>query len=351
MFTKRLPLLVLLATLFFPALSNVAVAADDENCLMCHKYRKMGRITEEGARKYYYVDEPEFMQTVHFNVKCRDCHDYIDRIPHKEVAEGVNCAKECHIKNPATGKFFSHKMIDETYQKSVHGRPKLPEGTNADMDKDKPYCIYCHINPKYNPGEKDPPVWITKRCVVCHEDEEFVNHWYSHTARRIKEVMREPKEVVALCSSCHEDEEMMHKHKLEGKALHAADSYKASFHGSMVKLGWGKPAHCLSCHADADNYFLSVHDIRKADDPKATIHPDNRHKICAKCHKGSGKNYATIDEVHYNPHVNHPIEFYVEEFFFWLTAGSFFALILLITLDHNRRMWDKIRGKGHGGHW
>lgn len=349
MFTKRLPLLVLLVTLFLAVLSNAAIASDDENCFMCHKYRKMGRITEDGARKYYYVDEPEFMQTVHFNVKCRDCHDYVDRIPHKEVVEGVNCAKECHIKNPATGKYFSHKMIDETYQKSAHGRPKIPVGPDAEKDKDKPYCIYCHINPKYNPGEKTPPQWITGRCVVCHEEEEWVNHWYLHTARRIKEVQREPMEVVELCSSCHDDKDMLRKHKLGEKSLHAAESYKASLHGSFVKLGWGKPAHCLSCHADADNYFMSVHDIRKEEDPKSTIHTNNRKKVCAGCHKGATDNFAKITEVHNIPKENSAIEFYVYEFFFWLVAGAFFAMTFRVVLEHNRKIIDRIFKKGHHG--
>lgn len=35
--------------------SPVAAFEDDEGCLLCHKYPKMGRITEDGARRSYYV--------------------------------------------------------------------------------------------------------------------------------------------------------------------------------------------------------------------------------------------------------------------------------------------------------
>lgn len=366
-------LLSLAAITFFTGMApEKAVAADDENCLMCHKYQKLGRITGDGARRFYYVAEHEFMQTVHYNVRCRDCHDYIDQIPHSEVKEGVNCAKQCHIKNPATGKYFSHKQIDDVYQESSHGRPKIPSGPEAELQDNKPYCIYCHTNPKYNPAEKEIPKQISDRCVVCHEDDRWVDHWYSHTARRINEVKRSPSEIVELCSSCHGNEKKMADH-LETKAYlagtdshgeeggheehpekftQAAKSYKASFHGAFNKMGWDKPANCLSCHAEAENYYLTVHDIRGAKDPKSTVHLDNRDKTCAKCHKGTdkNKNFSQIDEVHYNPHANSVIEMYVEEFFFWLTSLSFFVLVGAILIDHHRRMWDKIMGKEHVSH-
>lgn len=360
-----LPLLI--SSLFVFCFSQPVNAADDENCLMCHKYRKLGRITGDGARRFYYVDEHEFMKTVHFNVRCRDCHDYIDRIPHAEVKEGVNCAKTCHIKNPATGKYFSHKPINDVYQQSAHGRPKVPAGPEAELQENKPYCVYCHINPKYNPAESTIPEEITGRCVVCHEDGRWVDHWYSHTSRRIKEVKRSPQEVVSLCSSCHNDEAYMKEHLEtkkylgldkhgeegehgDGKFIEAAKGYKASFHGSFNKLGWEKPAHCLSCHADNSNYYLNVHDIRGPQDPQSSVHPDNREKVCAKCHKGTGKNYSRINEVHYIPHANSKIEYYIEEFFFWLTSLAFFGLVFAITIDHHRRLWDKFRGVDHGKH-
>ena len=94
--------------------SNTSYAAfeDDEGCLMCHKYPNMARITDDGARRSYYVMPEVFSNTVHRNVPCRDCHTYIKELPHKPVDTGVTCNTECHsIKNPATGKPFSHGVI------------------------------------------------------------------------------------------------------------------------------------------------------------------------------------------------------------------------------------------------
>ena len=353
---KLLSLLVLTITatiMFSISVPETVIAADDENCLMCHRYRKNGRITEDGNRKYYYVEESEFMQTVHFNVRCRDCHFYIDKIPHGEVTEGVNCARECHIKNPATGKYFSHKQIDDVYQKSAHGRSKVvPEDAEGNDDK-KPYCIYCHINPKYDPDEKGQSQADIDRCNVCHDNEKWVNHWYSHTARRVKQVQKSPEDIITLCSSCHADEYMMRSledddgKKKDEKFIKAAKSYDDSLHGSFVKLGWEKPAHCLSCHAKQDNYYLNVHDIRGVDDAKSSIHLDNRAETCAKCHKGGGKNFAKITEVHNAPKESSIYEYIIYEAFFWLVAGAFFVMTGRITLEHNRKIIDRLFKKGH----
>ena len=80
---------------------------DEEGCLLCHKYPKMGRVTDDGARRSYYVMPHVFSKTVHRRVPCRDCHNYIEELPHREVETGVSCNTECHsVKNPATGKKF-----------------------------------------------------------------------------------------------------------------------------------------------------------------------------------------------------------------------------------------------------
>ncbi len=274
---------------------------DDEACLMCHKYPKMGRVTEEGIQKSYYVMPHVFSKTVHRNVPCRDCHSYIKELPHKPVTEGVTCNSECHsIKNPATGKPFSHKPIYDVFKKSVHGREKVASGNDAD----KPYCIQCHTNPLYNPKEEVPPKHIVDRCVVCHEDVKFAEKWYNHTSRRIREVRRSSQEIVEMCSSCHSDKQMLDRHqqsaKEEGrelgrKFLIAAESYKESFHGKMAKYGSAKVANCLDCHASAVNYYLSVHELLPSRDPRSAVSAENRVQTCKQCHIRADKNYAELD--------------------------------------------------------
>ncbi len=279
---------------------------DEEGCLMCHKYPKMARVTEGGARRSYYVMPEVYGDTVHRNVECGDCHSYIKQLPHRDVEEGVKCDSECHsIKNPATGKYFTHKPIADIYKKSVHGRAKVVSG----HDQDKPYCVTCHRNPVYNPAEIVAPKKVLERCIICHEDRKFVVSWYKHTSRRIKEVKRSKGEIVALCSTCHGDKRLVERHlkaaEEEGRELGrkypiAVESYNRSFHGKVTRYGLTKAANCLDCHADAENYFLSVHNIRPSRDPKAPTHIDIKVNTCNRCHTRSYKFYAALD-----PHPSH----------------------------------------------
>lgn len=291
--------LLLLSVVFYA--DTLFAFEDDSGCLLCHKYPKMGRITEDGIKRSYNVIPGMFSSTVHRNVPCTDCHSYIKQLPHREVETGVTCNAECHsVKNPATGKNFTHKSIYDKYKGSVHGREKIAEG----LDADKPYCVTCHTNPVSNPNESKPPKYIVDRCVVCHEDREFVTNWYTHTSRRIREVKRSPDEIVQLCSNCHSDQQLVDRHvkaaKKEGRELGrkfpiAVESYEESFHGKVTRYGFTKAANCLDCHAEQENYYMNVHDIRPSRDPKSPVHLDNKVNTCRRCHIHADENYADLD--------------------------------------------------------
>lgn len=291
---------------------------DSDGCLMCHKYPRMGRVTGDGALRTYYIVPEVFARTVHRNVPCRDCHTTIKELPHKPVKEGVTCNTECHsVKNPATGKPFSHKAIYDTYRESVHGREKQARGAEAD----KPYCISCHTNPLYNPAELAPPQTITDRCTLCHENRNFVNRWYNHTSRRIREVRRTPEQIVQLCSTCHDDRKMVERHRqkaqTEGRELGrkfpvAVQSYDESFHGKMVKYGYRGAANCLDCHVDQKNYYLSVHDIRPSRDPKSPMHADRRLGTCQRCHTTADQDYARLDPHPTSGRHDNPFRYWAE---------------------------------------
>lgn len=295
------PICLLLLCLCAPAVMAVFEFEDEGGCLLCHKYPKMARVTEDGARRSYYVIPEVFSNTVHRNVECGDCHSYINQLPHREVKTGVTCDSECHsVDNPATGKSFSHKAIVKVYMQSVHAREKVATG----HDQDKPYCVTCHRNPVYNPEETTPPKKIIDRCVICHEDKKFVVSWYKHTSRRIKEVKRSSEEIVALCSACHGDKRLVQRHlraaKEEGRKLGrkyeiAVESYNNSFHGKVTHYGFHKAANCLDCHAKADNYFVNVHKILPSRDPRATTNINNRVETCKRCHTHADANYAALD--------------------------------------------------------
>ncbi len=318
---------------------------DEENCLMCHKYRKMGRVTEDGVLRSYTIVPEIFSRTVHRNVPCRDCHTEIKELPHKPVAKGVSCDTECHsIKNPATGRPFSHKTIVEVYRKSNHGREKNEEGP----DRDKPYCIACHTNPLYNPAEEQPPARIVDRCVVCHEKRKFVNAWYNHTSRRIREVRRSSEEIVVLCSSCHGDKKLVDRRLKtaaeEGRPMGrkfplAVESYDGSFHGKMTRYGFAKAANCLDCHADAGNYYLSVHEMRPSRDERSSVGRGNRIKTCQRCHPYADASFGAIDPHPTADRTDNPFRHYVEKGYGlagYLVPTGMLALAMFETIGRRR---------------
>ncbi len=110
--------LVIMILLFSSSQTN---AADEYNCLMCHKHRYSGRIDQDGKRWNYHVDEVIYAHSVHRKIECVDCHTYITKIPHDPVTQEVNCANQCHIKAPFAQEKFSHKKIINIYNESAHG--------------------------------------------------------------------------------------------------------------------------------------------------------------------------------------------------------------------------------------
>lgn len=335
------------ALLVFPAREPSAAQRfeDDEACLACHQYPKMKRTDEDGTLRSFHVSADVFSVTVHRNVPCRDCHTGIRQIPHQPVTTGVNCADTCHsINNPATGRPFSHAAIVEPYMKSIHGRDKVATG----FDARKPYCVYCHTNPPYDANRPVPPEEVVSRCVVCHENRDFAVRWYRHTGRRILEVHRTSEEVVALCSSCHGDPRMIDAavihaqqtgEELGRKFTDAVASYDRSFHGKLAGLGLADAANCLDCHADADDYYRSVHAILPSSNPAAPTSDDKRVATCKRCHTGAGPNYASLD-----PHPEEGAESWpwlklFQEVYGFLTPiiiVSFIGLAMFETLGRRR---------------
>ncbi len=314
-----------------------ADAADKENCLMCHKYRQIGRIDETGRKKSYYVNENIYGNTTHRNVPCRDCHSYIDKLPHDPVTEEVNCANECHIKPPFAKENFSHKKIIDVYNKSVHG---LKEDDPEELKSAKPYCKYCHLNPIYTRVQEDRISFeeTLSRCLNCHE-RKGVTQAYKHITHRLRsKTSRSPQQIVQLCSkNCHADLVLMKRFNVSHESLEAVATYNESIHGKAIGLGSTEAADCVSCHATS-----AIHDIYKKDETHSTVHKENLINTCRQCHEDVNERFAQID-VHsaIEPHEK-PLLYSINFGLTFAFYGSVLGLLALALIETIGRKKDGI---------
>ena len=269
------------------------VVTDTENCLFCHRYPNMGRYDKSGNKRIYYVNEKLFASSVHGKLRCKSCHAGLDQIPHTNVKK-VDCSSSCHIKEPSTGKEFSHSNMVDKFRASVHG-----VGTSGNQKRhpeDLPTCKYCHDNPMYRSPEG---IWgqsnalineTLARCMGCHTSSHWAERFYSHFTHRMRK-RRSQEEIVALCTSCHEDQEKMARHGLE-----SIGTYKDTFHWIQVQYGVKDAPDCISCHTPVG---YSAHDIRPRTDRISPINMDNRVRTCSNqggvqsCHPGATTQFAS----------------------------------------------------------
>lgn len=318
-------------------------AADKENCLMCHKYRFVGRIDENGKHINYNVDEHLYGNSVHRNIPCRDCHTYITKLPHDPVTEEVNCANQCHVKPPFAEENFSHKKIIDTYNRSVHG---IKPDDSPELKQAKPYCKFCHLNPLYERVDEKRIAFeeTLLRCQNCHQ-KSGVTQAYIHMTHRLRhKTSRSPQQIVELCSKCHEDVELMKKLNVSKISLTSVETYNRSIHGKSVMLGSQQAADCISCHATN-----ALHDIYKKDNKQATIYENNLETTCKQCHLKSNKKFVQIAVHPLVTRQETPALHLVSIALELALYGTVFGLIGLMLLETYGRKKDGIKWQIRGG--
>jgi len=275
------------------AVAESDMVSDAENCLLCHRYPNMGRYDEKGLKRILYVNDKQFIMSVHGNLKCKSCHVGLDKIPHTNV-DKVDCSAQCHIREPSTNREFSHENMVKKFEMSVHGKGKKEKP--KPFPEDLPTCTYCHDNTIYNTPDG---IWgksqalsneTLARCAGCHTKIGWAENFYKHFTHRMRR-RRSPDEVVRLCTSCHEDKDKMLRHGLE-----TIDTYKDTFHWTQVKFGVDNAPDCISCHVPVG---YTTHEILPKNDPMSPINIRNRLNTCTHqgglqtCHPGATPKFAT----------------------------------------------------------
>jgi len=333
-----LVLLVFLGVTILPGLPGEADAADELNCIMCHKYRGLSRITEKGKFRLFYINEIMFKSGPHAKVKCNDCHRDITEVPH-EPAKPVNCTIRCHIIEPSGQKRFTHESVEDNLFMSAHSKYDK-DGNLKEHHEDYPHCKDCHVMPLYRPLSffKGVKPGISERamgrCRTCHRTGNFVDTFYTHVTSRLQKT-RAPKEIAAICARCHGDKELRKRHDLDD----VVGSYFETFLGKAVSHGSEHTPDCVDCHIrPGDN----VHLIQSKESPTAAINIKNRHMACQaiECHPEAGDNIAGYHvHVTYDDPEKYPVEYYLLKFFTFLTASVMYFFVGFIFLELLRRLF------------
>lgn len=272
---RTISIIIGLGALFYCSLPLIAIAADEEGCVICHKYPGLARIDQQtGNLRLFYVDDHQYKNSVHGKILCRNCHLKLDVIPHTNTAK-VNCSTKCHLKEPSTDREFSHGDIYQELNLSVHGLG--PENNPKKFSEDMPQCTDCHLNTVLQPvtGVLDQEAGISadalRRCIGCHTEKEWANRYYQHFTHRLHR-SKTSLETVKLCLACHQKAEKMARH-----GLIATDNYRDTFHWKGVLYGDANAPDCLSCHAPVG---YTIHAMTSGRNPQSPVHTKNLQKTC-----------------------------------------------------------------------
>jgi hypothetical protein len=172
-----------------------AQAAENADCLNCHKNSRLSKGKKDGSLLSLYVNEEAFKASVHgaAGMGCTDCHQ--EAKPNVHPAEGftpVGCAS-CHPDQV------------EAYKKTTHGM------VWESGDERAPMCQDCHTS-HYIRKINDPqsPVQASRlpeACVKCHEQakipEGFLTALATYRVTGHRKVNLGDRYEMKRCVNCH----------------------------------------------------------------------------------------------------------------------------------------------------
>jgi cytochrome b subunit of formate dehydrogenase len=302
----------------------------NDTCLGCHGNEGFAAPGKDGGMRPLHVIRDKFGNSVHGKRSCVECHTDITEIPHKTgVTHTVNCVT-CHDSlwktAQAENKTQEHARLGvvvqqiDHYVKSVHARPNRDDQSRVNAT-----CYDCHSpHYVYTKGSIERAEWrlgIPDVCGGCHarEREQYA------TSVHGKAVLNDRNPAAAICSDCHTTHDVADPTKDAARlqitkncgGCHADNlkTYTGTYHGQVNTLGYAYTAKCFDCHGS--------HDVLRVDDPKSSMHPDNRLKNCQKCHEGATKGFASF-EPHGTAHdfSRFPTIWIASKFLLLLIAGT-----------------------------
>ncbi|MFA3782389.1 cytochrome c3 family protein [Melioribacteraceae bacterium 4301-Me] len=179
--------------------------------------------------------KPHLSQSVHKNLECADCHNYIAKNLN-EHPQNVKVTQKADC-------YLCHGQIAKEHKESIHGIA-LSEGIDE-----------------------------AAKCWDCHGSHEIlpVNNPKSSVY---------PVNIASTCAKCHDNPKLVRKYNLPIK--NPGIQYENSVHGKLVAEG-KIAATCTTCHG--------VHDIKNRIQPGSKISSFNIPATCSQCHQNIVNDY------------------------------------------------------------
>lgn len=252
------------------AFAAVARAEERPDCGSCHQRHELAA---------------GYQASVHKDLECTACHaieGHRATTPDAGVCVATFKAPSCEQ---------CHRQQADEYRGSVHDSQRLPVT-----------CEKCHQDIHTLTLHASDKVATSKVCSSCHEHQEAyfgsahfralekgstdapscVDCHGLHAVKKVDNDAQGREFHTRACLKCHDDQALMSRNEVTPIA---GATYLASFHGKNVRLGYPeRVAGCADCH--------TAHDVRKADDPKASVNGANVVKTCQQCHAGANESFA-----------------------------------------------------------
>ena len=133
-------------------------------------------------------------------------------------------------------------------------------------------CTICHGQQAVELG-RSVHAGVGFTCVSCHGGVATASEASKAHAGDFRP-LDDPRASVAACGECHSDLARM---RFSGLRTDQLALYRTSRHGSILfETGDPDVATCTDCHGG--------HEIRRAADPAASVHPRNQARTCGTCH-------------------------------------------------------------------
>ena len=209
-------MLLLLSMLGMPARAGEGeLSSESKACLKCHDKEGEEKTLENGEKLSLHVSTKAFLESMHKETDCEDCHSGIDGKTHGKEKTSIKSKREYFLSMRESCR-ECHKKRFKEYEDSVHAA-LLKEGS-----KKAPICSDCHNSHTLRSVKIITPIAETP-CVKCHED---IFKAYAKDVHGLERVAK--GKTAPICNDCHQ-----------------AHDVKAA------SLGEGRIDACLACHKDA----------------------------------------------------------------------------------------------------